>query len=153
MGFFTLAQSVPGYLIAVGFLVVFSLTLRWAPLGGALTPFGPQPLTPAWWGDVLAHAALPCAALTVSLLGARFLLARTSMVTTLAQPFLLVARAKGLTDARIRSRHATRHALLPIVTGLGPAVAFAVGGSIVIETVYAYPGLGLLTYEGVQARD
>lgn len=151
--FFTLLSSVPSYLIAVGVLAVFSLTLGWAPLGGAVTPFGPDALTAAWWGDLLRHWLLPATTLTLSLLGARFLLARTAMVTTLAQPYLLVARAKGLPDRRLRGHHAARNALLPVVTALGPAVAFAVGGSIVIETVYAYPGLGLLVYQGVQTRD
>ncbi len=150
---FTLLSSVPSYLIAVGLLVLFSLTLGWAPLGGSVTPFVAAAGTPAWWADAARHWALPSSALALSLLGARFLLARTAMVTTLAQPYLLVAYAKGLDDRRIRNHHAARNALLPVVTALGAAVAFAVGGSIVIETVYAYPGLGLLTYQGVESRD
>jgi len=96
---------------------------------------------------------LPVATLTLSLVGTKFLLVRASVVTVLGEPFLTVARAKGLGGRALRYRHALRNALLPFVTQLSLQLGFAMGGAVLIETLFAYPGMGRLLFDAVAYRD
>lgn len=122
-------------------------------MAGAVSPFGPEPWTGAWLADVARHWVLPFTVLTVSALGARFLLARNSMSNILGEPFLVVVLAKGLPRERVKDLHAGRNAMVPVLTELAAALAFSLGGSILIETIFAYPGMGLLMQQSVTARD
>lgn len=149
---FILAESVPVFVVGILLTLVFSVRLGWFPLGGAFKPFSTAgPLGTAL--DVLSHLALPVATLTLSLVGTKFLLVRASVVTVLGEPFMTVARAKGLDERTLRYRHGLRNALLPFVTQLSLQLGFAMGGAVLIETLFAYPGMGRLLFDAVAYRD
>jgi peptide/nickel transport system permease protein len=150
---FTLVRTVPAFFLGVLAIKLFSVQLGLFPLAGATTPF--RQYESAWEQalDVLHHWALPAGVLTLDLLGARFLLVRNSMVTVLGEPYMLVARAKGLPDRALKYRHGLRNALLPFFTAFSAQVGVAVAGAVFIETLFAYPGMGRLLFEAVGARD
>ncbi len=106
-----------------------------------------------WLLDLLRHFALPLATLFLAYFPGNFLLTRGSMVMVLKQQFLETARAKGLPPMRIRYAHAARNALLPMITRFGLRIAFMVTGALVVETIYAYPGLGTLLFNAISMRD
>lgn len=149
---FILAESVPVFVVGVVLIIAFAVRLAWLPLGGAFRPFGSRDALSAML-DVAAHLVLPVATLTLSLVGTKFLLVRASVIGIMREPFLNVARAKGLDDRALRYRHALRNALLPFVTQLSLQVGFAMGGAVLIETVFAYPGMGRLLFDAVAYRD
>ncbi|MFH1122905.1 MAG: ABC transporter permease [Pseudomonadota bacterium] len=102
---------------------------------------------------MIRHLALPLATLFLAYFPGNFLLTRGSMVMVLKEQFIETARAKGLSSLRIRYAHAARNALLPMVTRFGLRIAFMVTGALVVETVYAYPGLGTLLFNAIAMRD
>ena len=149
----TALRSVPDYAIASILLVVFAVALPVLPLAGASTVAAQYA---SWWdaiADIGRHLALPATALTIALVGARFLLVRNTTVSVLGQDYMLLARAKGLPTRLLKYRHAGRNALLPFITLLGIEIGFAVGGAIFVETVFAYPGMGSLILSSVAKRD
>lgn len=146
-------QAVPEYALAVAFLLLFGVVFPVFPLYGARTMFVEYGSWLDATGDVLAHLTLPLAALTLSLLGAKFLLVRNSVLSALGTEYMMLARAKGLPERLLKYRHAGRNALLPFLTSLGIQAAFAVGGSIFVEAVFDYPGMGTLVLDAVEARD
>ncbi len=123
------------------------------PQAGAQRPFAAysSPIDAA--GDVLLHLALPLAALTLGLAANKFLIVRNSVIGTLGQDYMVLARAKGLSSRSLKYRHSGRNALLPFVTALGVQAGFAVGGSLFVEAIFAYPGMGTLVEKAVTARD
>ena len=142
----------PDFFLGILLLIGFGMTLGIFPLSGAITPYSGLSGAPLVL-DVLHHLFLPAAALTLGYLGASYLLTRNTMITVLKNPYMLVARAKGLHDRKIRYRHAGRNALLPVITRTGIQLGRMVTGAIFVEIVFAYPGLGYLTYEALLARD
>ncbi len=103
--------------------------------------------------SVLRHLALPLATLVVINLAQYVLFMRTSMVDTLQEDFVRTARSKGLSEQTTIYRHALKHAVLPTITMMGLQLGYLVGGAVLTETVYAYPGLGRLIYEAVTQLD
>lgn len=142
----------PDFFIGILLLVVFGVVLGLFPLSGALTPYagltGISLLL-----DILGHLVLPLTALVVVETAAAYLLTRTTVVTVLGEPFILTARAKGLTEKRIKYRHVGRNSLLPLATGTGIRLTRIITGALFIEVVFAYPGMGLLLYNSLTARD
>lgn len=113
-------------------------------------------LAPSWWAhtqDVLKHMVLPATTLALTLYGQYTLVARSSMLETLSEDYILTARAKGLPNATVVRRHAFRNALLPTTTMVALSLGFVVGGAILIETVFSWPGIGRAVYEAVIQRD
>ena len=153
VGVLTTLKSVPEFALAAGLLIVFAVLVPIFPLYGSRTMFADHGSWLAAAGDVLHHLALPLAALTLSLVGTKFLLVRNTVISVLGEEYMLLARAKGLPQRLLRYRHAGRNALLPFLTVVGVQMAFAVGGSIFVETVFAYPGMGTLILDAVEARD
>ncbi len=150
---FTLLRTIPVFFLGILALILFSVRLGWFPVAGATTPFR-QWSTPWQAGlDVLHHWALPAALMTIELIGGRYLLMRNSMVSVLGEDYMLVARAKGLPERAVKYRHGLRNAILPVVTAFSALLGFAVAGSIFIETLFAYPGMGRLMYTAVSVRD
>ncbi|MGC8780798.1 MAG: ABC transporter permease [Anaerolineae bacterium] len=147
------ASNAPVYVVGVGLLILFGARLGWLPLAGGRTAFASYPHALAAAGDVARHLILPAATLTLHLVGAKLLLIRNSMVSVLGEDFMLVARAKGLAEVRLKRSHALRNALLPFVAQLGAQMGMAVTGAIFIETVFAYPGMGRLIFDAVAVRD
>lgn len=148
------ARAIPEYAIASVLLVCFAVLLPWFPQSGAQTPFARYPSTVAAVSDVGRHLVLPLAALTLGLAASNFLIVRNTVVSTLGQDYMLLARAKGLPPRLLKYRHSGRNALLPFLTSLGGETArLAAGAVLFVEVVFAYPGMGTLVSSAVTARD
>lgn len=143
-------DSMPGFFIGMILIAVFSVTLGWFPSYGAaaITSTGGK-----WLLEVASRMALPVATLTIAGIGGFFLMTRASMVGVLDEPFVRLARAKGASEFRVAVGHALRNALLPVYTTLTLTVGVLLSGAVVVESVFAYPGLGKLTFDAVTARD
>ena len=122
------------------------------PVNGMVTP-GVDTSTPAGWLDVAWHLVLPATTLTLAYLAEYSLVMRSSLLDELGEDYLVTARAKGLRDAQVRRRHAVPNALLPTVTLIFLNIGFIVSGAITVETVYSWPGLGLLSYDALRGPD
>lgn len=146
-------RGVPEYALAALFLIGLAVLIPVFPLYGAYTPFAQYESLLARLTDIASHIALPLTALTLSLLGTKFLLIRNTVLSSLGEDYMLLARAKGLPTRLQQFHHAGRNALLPFLTVMGMQVAFAAGGSIFVEAVFAYPGMGTLILAAVEARD
>lgn len=142
----------PDFFIGILLLLVFSVSLGFFPLGGAVTPFAGLTGT-AFLFDVGNHMFLPFLSLTLAHISGSYLLTRNTMVTTLSMPFILTARAKGLSDSIIRYKHAGRNSMLPVVTRTGVRFGMLFTGVLFIEVVFSYPGIGLLLYNSLFTRD
>jgi peptide/nickel transport system permease protein len=114
-----------------------------------------------WWvhpattyvADIAHHTMLPVITLGLVAFGATMLLTRSAMLETLGEDYILTARAKGLPDWQIRDRHAARNAMLPVTTALVLALAFVIGGGIVTETIFSWPGMGLIFLQAIAVSD
>jgi peptide/nickel transport system permease protein len=142
----------PDFFLGLVLLVVFGVMLGIAPLSGALTPYSGLAGLPLAL-DVLKHMALPVAALTLAQLAGGYLLTRNTMISVLKAPFILTARAKGLSAAAVKYRHAGRNSMLPVITMTGIWLGRVVTGALFVELVFAYPGVGQLTYQALLSRD
>jgi peptide/nickel transport system permease protein len=143
-------DAMPAFWIGMILIAVFSVALGWFPSYGAATIDGEGA---AWLVDALSRMVLPVATLTLATLGGFFLLTRAAMVTVLDEPFVRLARAKGVPERGIAMHHALRNALLPVATNLTLVLGTLLSGAVVVETVFAYPGLGRLIFDAVTARD
>ncbi len=145
--------SLPYFWLAMVALYILGFTLRWFPLGHAYA----DDLTPAWtWefiADVVHHAALPVGSVVIATMGGWLLSMRNTMITVMGSDFVNLARAKGLAPDRVVLRYAARNALLPSVTSLGMALGFVLGGSLLTEVVFSYPGQGYLLVQAVRTQD
>lgn len=145
-------SEIPAFLLGIVFLIIFAAGLGWFPLGGAMKHFSRH----TGWGkaaDILHHAFLPVITLSLVRAGGIYLLVRNTLTTILGKDYMRTARAKGLTERRIRYRHALGNALLPLVTRVALQLGTMVGGAVLVENVFAYPGLGRLMREAVFVRD
>jgi peptide/nickel transport system permease protein len=131
-------------------LLVFSGWLHWFPAGGYATPYetGVTHLV-----DLLDHLFLPLLTLTLGYIGGYAIVMRSSMIDTINEDFVHTARAKGVPERLVRSKHVVPNAFLPSFTLIILSFGFVLGGAIVIETVFSWPGLGLLTYNAIQTLD
>jgi peptide/nickel transport system permease protein len=143
-------DAMPGFWIAMILVAVFAVQLGWFPSYGAASLTGEGAV---WLGEVLARMVLPVTTLVLAGLGTFFLLARASMASVLDEPFIQFARATGLSERRIALAHGMRTTLLPVVTNLALTAGTLLSGAVVVETVFAYPGLGKLIFDAVTARD
>jgi peptide/nickel transport system permease protein len=143
-------DSMPGFWIGMILIAVFAVNLGWFPSYGAATIDGEGV---AWLVEVASRMVLPVATLALATLGGFFLLTRAAMVTVLDEPFVRLARAKGVPERGIALHHALRNALLPVSTNLTLVLGTLLSGAVVVETVFAYPGLGRLIFDAVTARD
>lgn len=140
--------SSPAFLTALVGLFVFSVILRWAPSGGMRTP-GLPPST----GDLLRHLVLPACLLSIGHAALIMRYMRASLIEVLNQDYVRTARSKGVRERWVIVKHAVRNALLPVVTLIGSTLGAAVGGAIFIESVFNWPGMGLMLINAVEARD
>lgn len=145
--------AVPGYWLGLMLVLVFTYWARWLPAFGAA---GLDSYYLSGWGwviDRLRHLALPLVTLTLIGVGGVARFVRGAMLETLSQPFITTARAKGLTPRRVLGHHALRNALTPVVTLLGLSLPALFSGAVFVEAVFAWPGVGRVLVEAVQARD
>ena len=147
----TLAQyffiAVPEFFWAILVILAFSAWLKWLPATGY------EPIAAAGIGGWLKHLVLPVATLTAGLIAHVSRLTRSSMLEALRSTYVLAARAKGLPERLVLRRHALRNALMPTITVLAVDVGILIGGIVVVETVFAYPGLGRLLVFAIEYRD
>jgi peptide/nickel transport system permease protein len=144
--------SVPPFWIAMLLITLFSATLNWLPSFGAYG-IAVFPGSIEYTLSILRHLILPVVTLTLVKTGERYLTARSAMVLSMEEDYVMLAHAKGLKESKIVFRHALRNALLPIYTNVLMGLGTMIGGQVVIETVFSYPGLGNTIYESVTARD
>jgi peptide/nickel transport system permease protein len=148
-----IASAIPYFWVGMMFILIFGLTLRWFPWSGAYSITDTPAFTPGYIGDILQHAVLPALALLITTIGGWTLTMRNNMVTTLAEDYVRMARAKGLKSSRIMLDYAARNAMLPNLTGFAMSLGFVLGGQIVIEYVFNYPGIGYQLLQAVQNED
>lgn len=147
-----IAYSVPAFWLGLMLIIAFSVKLGWLPTSGIINadlPAGSWEATVDW----LKHLILPVAVLAISeiIQVQRFM--RSSMLEVLRQDYLTTARAKGLSERVVVGRHALKNALIPVVTIIAVTMPRVVGGSTVVETVFAYPGMGRLLYTSIMGND
>jgi len=145
--------ALPGYWLGLMLVALFTYLLRLLPAFGA-SGFDTDYLGRwARLADGVRHLALPLATLTLIGIGGAARFVRGAMLDALEQPFVATARAKGLTTSRVVVQHALRHALIPVVTLLGLSLPALFSGAVFVEAVFAWPGVGRVLVEAVQARD
>lgn len=143
----------PYFWLAMLLLYVFGFGLEWFPLRHAYGTDTEPGWTLAFAGDVVAHAVLPVTSIVLATLGGWMLGMRNVMVSVLGSDHIRLAHAKGLEPRRVMFRYAARNALLPNVTGFGMALGFVLGGSLLTEIVFSYPGTGYLLIQAVRNQD
>jgi peptide/nickel transport system permease protein len=147
-----LAYATPVFWAGLMLIVVFSVKLGWFPVSGMEEVAA---FKEGWSRafDILRHLVLPAVTLTLFYLALYTRLMRASVLDQYAMDYVITARAKGLTERQIAWRHVLRNAMLPVLTMAGVQIGALLGGAVVVETVFAWPGLGFLAYESLFARD
>ena len=148
-----LGFAMPGFWLALLLMLFFAIEHPWLPVSGIISMDHAHlsPLGKIW--DIVRHLAMPIMVYTVGGTAGMSRFMRASMLEVLRQDYILTAQAKGLPTATVIFRHAMRNALLPVITLLGLSVPGLIGGSVIIESIFALPGLGQLFYAAVMARD
>jgi ABC-type dipeptide/oligopeptide/nickel transport system permease component len=148
MGVAVSGQSLPVFWTGIMLIIVFALTLRWFPSAGMTSPYGASGAA-----DLLWHLVLPALTLGTASAAALARLTRSSVLEIIRQDYVRSARAKGLAERRVVLRHVLKNAVNPIITVLGLQVGYLLGGAILTETVFSWPGLGSMMVRAIQARD
>lgn len=147
------SSSVPAIVVSLIALFVFGYTLGWFPNGYAADPM----LDPSWgWtyiSSVLHHGTLPMLTLVLVLTGGFAVTMRNNMINLLGEDYIVMGRAKGLSESGVMLWYAARNALLPTVSALAISLGAVLGGSLVTEVVFNYPGMGNTLYQAIIARD
>jgi len=138
MGFSLAGVSIPNFWMGPLLILVFSLWLGWFPVSGREGP---------------ASLVLPALTLGTALAAILARMVRSALLEVLGEDYIRTARAKGLADVQVVTRHAFRNAALPVITVLGLQLGTLLGGAVITETVFSWPGVGLLTLEAIQQRD
>jgi peptide/nickel transport system permease protein len=134
----TLGRAMPNFWLGIMLILLFAVQLRWLPVSG----------TGDW-----THLVLPAVTLGTGIAPALARLLRSSLIEVLRREYVVTARAKGLKESIVVLRHALRNAMIPFVTILGLQIAWLLGGAVIVEEVFAWPGMGRLIYRSVQVRD
>lgn len=142
------ANSMPAFWLGLVLIFIFSLRLGWFPVSGMYSIRGEGGIV-----DLLHHLVLPAVTLGGATTAIVARLTRSSMLEVIRQDYVRTARAKGLVERRVVLGHALRNALLPVVTVVGLQVGFLLGGAVLTETVFSWPGVGLQLYRAISTRD
>jgi peptide/nickel transport system permease protein len=150
---FTFLSAIPYFWLALIMLYVLGFVLNWFPLTGGYD----MSITPGWSPDFLLsaiqHAFLPALTIVISSIAGWMLGMRNAMMTTLSEDYVLMAQAKGLSERRVMLTYAARNAILPNITGFALSLGFVVGGALLTEIVFSYPGIGFALLQAVQNSD
>ncbi len=146
MVFAILGISLPNFWCGILFVLIFAVSLGWLPSIGYVSPLE-NPL------KALQHLALPAITLGWSLAGATTRLTRSTLLEELGRDYVRTARGKGVYEHLVLTRHALRNALIPTVTMIGLQLGFLIGGAVVVEAVFAWPGIGMLLVDSIFGRD
>jgi peptide/nickel transport system permease protein len=150
---FIVVSAVPYFWIGLLALLLFAFTLQWFPLGFGYDLTSQIELSWSFAGQVLWHGFLPALTIIVTSIGGWILTMRNTMITTLAEDYVKMARAKGLSPVRIMLNYAGRNAILPNLTGFAMSLGFVISGAIAVEIVFNYPGLGYMLLAAVDNED
>ncbi|MFD5853937.1 ABC transporter permease [Cytobacillus pseudoceanisediminis] len=149
---FMFLSAMPSFWVGMILVSIFSAQLGWLPVFGAESAWsnfsGMERLI-----DIGKHLILPLATLILISVTSTFMIMRYSMLNVLGEDYIMMAKAKGVKEKAIKYKHAMRNALLPVATVFMLSLGFTLGGATVIETVFAYPGVGRLMFESVLSRD
>jgi ABC-type dipeptide/oligopeptide/nickel transport system permease component len=148
MGVAVTGVSLPVFWTGIMLIIVFALSLRWFPSAGMISPYGSVGFL-----DLLWHLVLPAVTLGTASAAALARLTRSSVLEIIRQDYVRSARAKGLGERAVVGRHVLGNAVNPIITVLGLQVGYLLGGAILTETVFSWPGLGSMMVRAIQARD
>lgn len=146
-------RSFPVFFVGSLALLVFSVHLGWLPLSGARTAFAGSAGLAATVGDTARHLVLPAGVLALQFVGSQYLVMRAGIVGELGADYLLLGRAKGTSERRLKYAYAARNGLGPAVTLVAIHLGLAVTESVLVETVFAYPGVGRLVFDSISYRD
>jgi peptide/nickel transport system permease protein len=146
-------STIPYYILAMTILYLFAIVIPIFPLGGVSTAGSAGGFTLSAFLDVAKHAMLPILSIVLSLAGFWALSMRGIMATVLGEDYLLYAQARGLKSRRIFYSYATRNALLPQVTAFAIDIGMIISGSILVEIVFNYPGIGMVLYNALRTAD
>jgi len=149
----TFFHSVPYFWLALLLVFVFGVELNWLPASGAYSTETTPAFTGAFISTMLYHAILPALTIIISSIAGWLLAMRNMMVTTLGEDYVTMAEAKGLSRWRVMTSYAARNAILPSITGFALSLGFVVGGAILTEIIFTYPGVGYTLYQAVQDED
>jgi peptide/nickel transport system permease protein len=145
--------SIPAFMLGILLVYLFSHILDWLPYAGGYD----RSVSPGWdWGfatSVLKHAILPALAVVLVRMGSWALGMRGMMITTDGEDYMILAEAKGLSSWRVFWGYGVRNAILPQITALGVALGSIAGGFVIVELIFAYPGIGYLLYQAILASD
>lgn len=145
--------AIPYFWLALVFLYVLGFQLHWFPLNGGYDTAIPVGWSSDFLATVISHGLLPAGTIVLASLGGWMLGMRNAMITTLSEDYVVMAQAKGLKDSRVMLIYAARNAILPNVTGFAIALGFVVGGALLTEIVFSYPGIGFALYQAVLNND
>lgn len=143
-----LIRSAPVFFVAALLQHVFAVRLRWFPVSGARTRFAEL-----GWTDVLRHLVLPATALAVVFVAGQTLVMRAQLQEEKGRRFVFAARARGVSSSGVRWRHVTRNAWRPVISVIGVQAGVAISSTVLVESVFAYPGVGALLMDAINARD
>lgn len=149
----TFFSSIPYFWLGLIAIFVFGSTLHWLPVSGAYDSSVSVGWSWSFVASALDHAALPALTLVISTISFWLLRMRNMMVTTLGEDYILLAEAKGLSRARVMAAYGARNAVLPNIASFAMALGFVVTGSILLEIVFSYPGIGFVLYNAVSNED
>lgn len=147
-----IGYATPLFWLGLLLVLFFTISLGWLPSGGMKT-IGLRGSVLAQWRDIAEHLILPASTLAVFYLALFARLMRSSVIEVADQDYVRTARAKGMTEGRVYWQHVTPNAMLPVLTMLGLQVGGMLGGSVVVETIFSWPGLGRMSYDAIFARD
>lgn len=151
---FIIISGFPYFFVAILFLFVFGVVLQWFPIGfGYNLQGGGLDFSLATIGQILSHAILPAITIVLTAVGGWILTMRNNMITTLAEDYVRMARAKGLSPLRIMLHYAGRNAILPNLTGFAMSLGFVISGALLVEIVFTYPGVGEVLLQAVTNED
>jgi peptide/nickel transport system permease protein len=149
----TFLSTIPYFWLGLLAIALFSVNLKWFPIGKAYGVGVSPEFTPEFIGQVIHHGTLPAVTIIIASLGGWMLGIRNMMLTVLDEDYITVAQAKGMPNSRVLWRYAARNAVLPQIQSFALSIGFIVGGTIVMEMVFSYPGVGKLLLDATNAKD
>ena len=142
------SSSIPGFFLSLLLVYIFNIKLKLLPSSGMTTLGGSGGI-----GDLAAHMVMPVTVLALSMAGTNIRYIRSSMLEILQKDYLRTARAKGIGERLVIGRHALRNGLVPVVTVIGMQIPLLFGGAVIVEQLFSWPGLGLMTMSAILSRD
>jgi peptide/nickel transport system permease protein len=149
----TFLNTIPYFWLGMLAIAAFSVNLRWFPIGKAYGVGARPEWSPEFIGQVIHHGTLPVLTIVIASLGGWMLGMRNMMLTVLDEDYITVAQAKGMPNRRVLWGYAARNAVLPQIQSFALSLGFVVGGTIVMEMVFSYPGIGKLLLDATNAKD